>query len=173
MELGALLVAFSAALVFSGWLLWVSCGFGWTLLAIAAIDYRHMILPDGLTLPLIPGGLGVAYFIEPTDLVGHALGAGAGFVAFYTLAWLYLRLRNREGLGMGDAKLLAASGAWVDISGLASVVFLGSVLAMSAVLAASLIGWRASTFDPVPFGTYLCLGTWLVWLFGPLSFPGG
>lgn len=173
MEIGALLVAVSAALLFSGWLLWVSCGLGWTLLAIAAIDYRHMILPDELTLPLIPGGLGVAYLLEPSGIAGHALGAGAGFLAFYALAWLYRRLRGREGLGMGDAKLLAASGAWVSISGLASVVFLGAAVALLVVLGAICVGWRVSAYDPIPFGSYLCLGTWLVWLTGPLLLPAG
>lgn len=173
MEIGALLVAISATLVFSGWLLWVSCGFGWSLLAIAAIDYRHMIVPDELTLPLIPAGLGVAYFVDPSEVAGHIFGAGAGFVAFCIIAWVYRRLRSREGLGMGDAKLLAASGAWVAISGLASVVFLGSVLALSGVLGACCLGWRASAYDPLPFGTYLCLGTWLVWLIGPVLLPGG
>jgi leader peptidase (prepilin peptidase)/N-methyltransferase len=173
MEIGALLVATSAGLVFSEWLLWVSCGLGWTLLALAAIDYRHMILPDELTLPLIPAGLALAYFVDPSEVASHIFGAGVGFVAFCILAWVYRQLRGREGLGMGDAKLLAASGSWVAISGLASVVFLGSVLALLAVLGASALGWRVSAYDPLPFGMYLCLGTWLVWLFGPLVLPGG
>jgi hypothetical protein len=51
-ELGALGVAVWAASVVEGWLLWVSCGLGWTLLALAAIDLRHYLLPNALTLPL-------------------------------------------------------------------------------------------------------------------------
>jgi leader peptidase (prepilin peptidase)/N-methyltransferase len=168
MEIGALLVAVSAVLLFSGWLVWVSCAFGWVLLAIAAIDYQHMILPDELTVPLIPAGLGIAYVLNPYDLGSHAIGVAAGFATFWLAALLYRWLRGREGLGLGDAKFLAASGAWVSLSGLPSVVFLGAVTALLVVLSATVAGRRFSAFDPVPFGSYLCLGTWLVWLFGPL-----
>lgn len=168
MEIGALLVALSAAPLFSGWLLLVSCGFGWTLLTIAAIDYRCMVLPDELTLPLIPAGLGVSYLLDPDLIAGHAVGTVVGFAAFFIIGWLYRQIRDRDGLGMGDAKLLAASGAWVSTSGLPSVVFLGATSGLLTVIAAMLVGSRFSSDDKVPFGSYLCLGTWLVWLFGPL-----
>jgi leader peptidase (prepilin peptidase)/N-methyltransferase len=169
MEISALLVAVTASWMFSGWLLWVSCGLGWALLTIAAIDHLWMILPDELTLPLIPAGLVVTYLFDPDRVVSHATGAGIGFLAFSVVAWLYRRLRGHDGLGMGDAKLLAASGAWISISGLPSVVFLGAAAALIVVLIAMLWGRRFSSYDAVPFGLYLCLGTWLVWLFGPLG----
>jgi leader peptidase (prepilin peptidase)/N-methyltransferase len=171
MEMGALLVALSAAQVFSGWLLWVSCAFGWALLTIAAIDYRCMILPDELTLPLLPAGLGTAYLLDSDSIAGHVIGACIGFAAFFFLGWLYRQIRGRDGLGMGDAKLLAASGAWVKTSGLPSVVFLGAAAGLLMALAGLFHGRRFSSDDKVPLGTYLCLGTWLVWLFGPLLLP--
>ena len=96
------------------------------------------------------------------------IGVGAGFATFWVVALLYRWLRGREGLGLGDAKFLAASGAWVSFSGLPSVVFLGAATALLVVLGAMVAGRRFSSFDPLPFGLYLCLGTWLVWLFGPL-----
>jgi leader peptidase (prepilin peptidase) / N-methyltransferase len=173
MEIGALLVAVSAAPLFSGWLLWASCGLGWTLLTIAAIDYRCMILPDELTLPLIPAGLGVSYLLDPDRIAGHAIGTVVGFVAFSIIGWLYRQIRGRDGLGMGDAKLLAASGAWVSTSGLPSVVFLSATTGLLVVIAAMLAGRRFSSNDKVPFGSYLCLGTWFVWLFGPLLLSAG
>ena len=67
-ELAALAVAASAAHVLSGWLLWASLALGWTLLTLAAIDLRHYLLPDRLTLPLIPAGLATAYLIDPAKL---------------------------------------------------------------------------------------------------------
>ena len=64
-ELAALAVALSAAWLLSGWLLRASLALGWTLLALAAIDLRHYLLPDVLTLPLIPAGLAVAGVLDP------------------------------------------------------------------------------------------------------------
>lgn len=168
-EIGAVLVALSAAWQFSGWLLWVSCAFGWILLLLAAIDYLWMVLPDELTLPLIPAGLAVAYLAGSENITSYLAGAVAGFVAFAGLAWLYRRLRGREGLGMGDAKLLAVSGSWVSIVGLPSVVLLAATSALLAVLIATLAGRILRADDKVPFGSYLCFGTWLVWLLGPLG----
>ena len=112
-ELAALGVAMSAVAVLSGWLLWASLGLGWALLALAAIDLRHLVLPDILCLPLIPAGLAIAWALDPALLPDHALGAILGFAAFVAIAFVYRRLRGREGLGMGDAKLLAAAGAWL------------------------------------------------------------
>ncbi len=168
MEIGAIFVAASAAGFYSGWVLWASCAFGWVLLTLAAIDYRCMILPDELTLPLIPAGLGVSCLVDPDHITGHVVGPFVGFSAFFIVSWLYQQIRGRVGLGRGDAKLLAASGAWVSTSGLPSVVFLAAITALSMVIAATLVGRRFSSNDKVPFGSYLCLGTWLVWLIGPL-----
>jgi leader peptidase (prepilin peptidase)/N-methyltransferase len=60
MEIGASAVALSAILVTSGWMLWATSALGWTLLALAVIDWRHWVLPDELTMPLTPAGLLVA-----------------------------------------------------------------------------------------------------------------
>src|SRR6267143_812555 len=73
-ELAAVAVALTAAAMASGWLLWATCGLGWTLLALAAVDFRHFVLPDALTLPLIPAGLAVAYLEEPAELMAHVIG---------------------------------------------------------------------------------------------------
>jgi leader peptidase (prepilin peptidase)/N-methyltransferase len=171
-ELAALATAIWAAMVLDGegWILWAGCLLGWTLLALALIDARHLLLPDALTLPLLPVGLAAAYALDPAALTEHAIGAAAGFAVFYAIGASYRRLRGREGLGMGDAKLLAAAGAWVSWSGLPSVVFIAGVLALTGVLASSLMGRTASWTDKTPFGAYLAAATWLVWLYGPLSF---
>lgn len=167
-ELAALAVALSATLVLSGWLLWASLALGWTLLALAAIDLRHYLLPDALTLPLIAAGLAVAWLIEPARLWAQALGAAAGFIGFAALAWLYRRLREREGLGRGDAKLLAAGGAWLGWQALPSVVALAAVVALAVALAGALLGAKLGATTKIAFGPYLALAIWLVWLYGPL-----
>ena len=168
MEVAALLVAVSATLIFSGWLLWASCLFGWALLAIAATDQRFMLLPDELTLPLIPTGVAINYALDSTSLYSHTAGAFIGFLSFFFIAWAYRRFRGRDGLGEGDAKLLAASGAWVSVWGLPSVIFVSATAALVVAVAFGLARRKLTFADKVPFGTYLCLGTWVVWLFGPM-----
>jgi leader peptidase (prepilin peptidase) / N-methyltransferase len=165
-ELAAVAVAVSAAAVLSGWLLLASCALGWTLLTLAAIDQRHFLLPDVLTLPLIPAGLAVAYAIEPALLPGHVLGALAGFAAFALIAVAYRRLRSREGLGLGDAKLLAGAGAWLGWQALPSVVIIGAISALA--LAGAAAGGKLTVTTRIAFGSHLALAFWLVWLFGPV-----
>jgi leader peptidase (prepilin peptidase)/N-methyltransferase len=167
-ELAAALVAGWAALIVSGWPLWATCALGWTLLALAVIDQRHLVLPDELTLPLLVAGLIVAYVLNADAVIDHAIGAVAGFAALFVLAVVYKRVRRREGLGIGDAKLLAAAGAWVSWTGLASVVLMASATGLIVVLAQTVFGRRVATDERIPFGPYLCLATWLVWLYGPL-----
>jgi len=167
-ELAALAVAASAAFVLSGWLMWASLGLGWTLLAMAAIDLRHYLLPDVLTLPLIPAGLAVAWALDPDLVPDHLLGAVLGFIVFAGIAWLYRRLRGRHGLGLGDAKLLAAAGAWLGWAALPSVVVIGAALALALALAQALGGAKLALTGKLAFGPHLALAFWLVWLFGPL-----
>jgi leader peptidase (prepilin peptidase)/N-methyltransferase len=169
-ELAALAVALWAAIVVPGWLVWASVALGWSLLALAVIDQRHEILPDVLTLPLIPAGLLIAWVIDPARLADHAIGAVAGFLAFAAIAWAYQRLRRREGLGMGDAKLLAAAGAWLGWQALPSVVVIGAITALALALARAAAGAKLTAGMRIAFGPWLVLGFWLVWLHGPLSF---
>ncbi len=168
-EVMATLIALWSLALLPGWLAWASCGLGWTLLALSVIDARRLILPDELTLPLIPAGLAVAWAIDPDKLLEHALAAVAGFLLVAVIAVGYRRLRGREGIGLGDAKLLAGAGAWVSWQGLPGVV----LLAASAGLVGALF-WRLrhgalSPQQELPFGPYLAGGLWVIWLYGPIS----
>lgn len=71
-------------------------------------------------------------------------------------------------MGQGDAKLVAALGAWVGWQGLPTVMLYAAIggLIVAAVLAAR--GESVSRERALPFGPYLCAGGWLVWLYGPL-----
>ncbi|MDB5406571.1 MAG: type 4 prepilin peptidase 1 [Rhodospirillales bacterium] len=176
-ELAAIIVAGWSMLAAPDLDLWASCCLGWTLLALALIDAREFVLPDFLTLPLVLLGLLASWIIAGTGLLDHILGAACGLTSIVVLRWLYYLVRRREGIGLGDAKLLAAAGAWVSWTGLASVVLIGALTGLSAMLARR---WRTgeplSYADRVPFGAFLCLGTWLVWLYGPIEvqfFPSG
>jgi leader peptidase (prepilin peptidase)/N-methyltransferase len=171
LEIGALAVALWAALTTGDWLLVATCVLGWTLLALAAIDLRDGLLPDVLTFPLLAIGLAVSYGIDPALLVDHIIGAATGFIAFAALAYLYRRLRGREGLGLGDAKLLAAEGAWVGWIGLPTIILFAAVIGLIAVLVQSRRGRVRAATDRLPFGPALAFAGWLVWLYGPLI-PG-
>jgi leader peptidase (prepilin peptidase) / N-methyltransferase len=167
-EVAALLVAVWAITATDGWIVWVTCVLGWTLLALAVIDSRHLILPDVLTLPLVAAGLGVAAMLHRGLPVEHMIGAVVGYAVFKTIGLTYRLLRGRPGLGHGDAKLLAAAGAWVSWQGLPSVVLIAAGSALLAVLATALVRGTPKASRRLAFGPYLCLGTWLVWLYGPL-----
>ena len=169
-ELTALMIAVWAAATVTDVMIWPTCVLGWALAALAIIDFRNFILPDLLTLPLLLCGLGVAWVLDPEAFVWHGIAALTGFVVFAGLGWVYHRLRGREGLGLGDAKLLAAAGAWVSLTGLPSVVLWGSLSALAFALFNGLRGWALTRTTPIAFGTHLCLGIWLTWLYGPLQF---
>jgi leader peptidase (prepilin peptidase) / N-methyltransferase len=169
-ELVALAIAVLSLRVDRGFDAWVDAALGWWLLTLAWIDWRHQILPDVLTLPLIVLGLAIAGVLEPERLWDPLIGTVAGYGALWGIAWLYRRLRGREGLGLGDAKLLAAAGAWVGVTGLPSVVAGAAVAALAAAGVMMLAGRRLDRYSALPFGPFLATATWLVWLFGPISY---
>ncbi|HWE72685.1 MAG TPA: A24 family peptidase [Stellaceae bacterium] len=170
-EIGALLVAVWAASVSIGLALWAGCVLGWVLLTLGAIDIRDGILPDVLTLPLVVLGLVATSFLTPWQMLDSAVGAVVGFTIFALIRWLYRRLRGREGMGLGDAKLLAATGAWVTWDGLPSVVLIAAVTGLVLALIMARRGAPLTLNQRIPFGPALCLGTWLVWLYGPITGP--
>ncbi len=172
LEGGCLAVAVWAAFVTPGWIVVASCLLGWTLLTLAAIDWRTGLLPDVLTLPLAVLGLAITAVIDPSSAVDHAIGAVAGFISFAALAAIYRRLRGRDGLGLGDAKLLAASGAWLSWSGLPTVVLFAAIIGLGLVLALRLAGRAVEATGRIAFGPALAAATWIVWLYGPLV-PAG
>ena len=173
-ELAALAVAAMAvAAGMQGAWLWLSCGLGWTLLALAWIDAETFLLPDVLTLPLLLAGLAAALW-QGTAL-DAALGAAAGFFGLTLVGLIYRRLRGHDGLGGGDAKLLAAGGAWLGLAALPGVLVLAATLGILFALAARRRELSAKL--AVPFGPPLAAAIWLAWLWPNwLAFglpPGG
>lgn len=144
--------------------LWQGCALGWALLALAWLDWEEFWLPDALTLPLLLAGLAAAWALEPWALADRALGAIAGYAAFRAIALGYRTLRGREGLGEGDAKLLAAGGAWLGWQALPQVTLLAALLGIGAALAARARGAALSGATRLPFGPMLAAAIWLEWL---------
>jgi leader peptidase (prepilin peptidase)/N-methyltransferase len=141
---------------------WAGAAFGWILMTIAWIDARHGIIPNALSLSLVLSGLSAAVFWDAVSLWDRALGSAAGFGAFAIIAHVHLRLRGREGLGAGDAKLIAGIGAWLGWRDLTLVVIAATVFAL---LAAARDRSRRAR-DEATFGPALAAAAWLVWLSG-------
>ena len=148
---------------------WLGCGLGWTLLALAWIDLEWLILPDALTLPLLLAGLGATWLAAPEALGDAAIGAALGWLVFAAVAAGYRALRGGEGLGGGDAKLLAAAGAWLGWQALPAVMLLAAVSALGAVATLRLARGRRLDGGKLAFGPWLALATWLLWLYGNMA----
>ena len=130
------------------------------LLALAVIDFRTLILPDILTFPLTGVGLLFAYW--QNALLGGAIGAVLGYIGLASLELAYKKFRAVDGLGRGDAKLLAAGGAWCGWYGLAFILLIASA---SGLVHALMLAKRGATLsNKLPFGPHLALGIFLTWL---------
>jgi leader peptidase (prepilin peptidase)/N-methyltransferase len=168
-ELAALAIAAIALAADGVEQAWLDCLLGWWLLALGWIDARHWLLPDVLALPLLVLGLALAAAFAPADLADHAAAAMLGYLALRAVAWIYQRLRHREGLGQGDAKLFAAAGAWLGIAALPQVILLAALAALLTAAGLALSGRRMRAHSALPFGPFLALASWVLWLFGPFS----
>ncbi len=126
-----------------------------TLIALAAIDWETGFLPDMLTLPLIAIGLAVnvaGLFVPFKDAV---IGAAAGYFTLWVVAAFYKNLRGRDGLGLGDAKLLAVLGAWIGWMALPAMVMIAAMTALAAVGVQRLRGADIRAETAIPFGPAL------------------
>lgn len=144
----------------------VAAGLSALLLALAAIDLEHLILPDKLTIPGIVVGVALQPWIGWVGvrgaLIGAALGAGILLVA-YGGWWL---VRREEGLGLGDVKMLALVGAFLGWRGVVVTLFLGA-LAGAVVGVTLLVARRGDAKSRLPFGTFLAAGALVALYFGP------
>ena len=147
------------------WLIFMLYG-SFTLLALAVIDLDTTLLPDDLTYPLLWAGLLAAVLgISPVSLPDAVIGAMAGYLALWSLYWVFKLLTGKEGMGYGDFKLLAALGAWLGWQYLPVVVLLSSVVGL--VFAVSMMASGSVKRDQgIPFGPYLAIAGWIALLWG-------
>lgn len=131
-----------------------------TLSALAWIDWKTFRLPNVLTFPLIIGGLGYNAFTQASPWP-YLLGAVCGYLAFLAIELAYKALRKKDGLGRGDAKLLAAGGAWCGAIALPYIVLLASSSAIAYIVAT---GKYKTAHLRLPFGPFLVIGIASIWL---------
>jgi leader peptidase (prepilin peptidase)/N-methyltransferase len=169
-ELAAIGVAFVAcALEADPAMLWLDCILGWMMLALAWIDWEWLVLPDVLIFPVLLAGLVVALTWQPEALLDRVLAAAIGYSALGALALGYRLLRGREGVGPGDAKLLAAAGAWLGLAALPWVVLLAACAGLITALVLRLGGRPIDAGTALPFGPWLAMAIWIFWLLGDRS----
>jgi leader peptidase (prepilin peptidase) / N-methyltransferase len=138
------------------------------MLAIAVVDHRRMIIPDELNvLAFIAGLIAAGVGAEATPAIAILDGlvrASLMFALFFGFRAGYRALRGVEGMGLGDVKLAAVAGVWLDWAGLPAAVEIAALSALAVALCARIRGDR---FDPkarLPFGTFFAPAIWLCWL---------
>ena len=145
--------------------MWVFAIFMWILQALIASDLLWFRLPDPLTAALAITALILAW---PGGLLSLTLalwGAVIGAGSFAALRWGYQMLRGREGLGMGDVKLMAGLGAALGPYELPLMLLVASLSALAVALAGRVRSSGAlSPTRPLPFGAALAAATGLIWI---------
>lgn len=127
------------------------------LVALTFIDLDTQLLPDDITLPLVWLGLLVNLNHGFCDLQTAVIGAVAGYLALWSVYWLFKLVTGKEGMGYGDFKLLAAIGAWFGWQLLPAVILLSSIA--GTIVGVSLIVFAKQGREvPIPFGPYLAMG---------------
>jgi len=168
--LGGVVAVVSVALFGAGWAALAAAVFGWALIALAFIDLETGYLPDAITLPLTAAGIFVNAFMMFIGIGDALIGAAAGYLSFRGIGLAFEKLRGKDGLGQGDAKLLAAIGAWGGWMILPTTVLIGAVATLSYILAAKAFGKKQTMDDPIPFGPGLCLAGFIAFASGQYLF---
>jgi leader peptidase (prepilin peptidase)/N-methyltransferase len=147
----------------------LGAGLGLLMLAIAVVDARRFIIPNELVLAAFALGF-VHASVEESDGILRALAAAAlrGAVLgllFWCLRELYFRWRGREGLGLGDVKLAAAAGVWLDWPAMPIAIEIAALGALALYVLGHALGRRRiHAATRLPFGLFLAPAIWLAWL---------
>ena len=147
---------------------WVAVSFvlAFVLARLSAVDVHEYRLPDLLTFSLAAIGILLCALADMQPFWWPMFSAAVGFVTLAAAASVYRYLRAREGIGQGDAKLLAAGGAWLGAEALPMVLLLATCSALVVIVVSS---WRGSVITAdtrLPFGPFLAAAIWIVWVSG-------
>ena len=166
-EFAAVIIGVVASLVYPIGQAFAAALLGWWLLLLGILDAEHYWLPDALTHPLAALGLLFAALFGSPLLIDSLIGAAAGYALLRLVAAAYSRVRGREGLGGGDAKLFAASGAWLGWYNLPVVLMTAGI---AGLVAALLLHPRSRSIgtEMLPFGAFLAGATWIAYVSSPL-----
>jgi leader peptidase (prepilin peptidase)/N-methyltransferase len=129
------------------------------LIVLFAIDLEHQILPNVITLPGIAAGVLFSLFLPPAWR-SALIGLLAGGLFPFVVAEVYFRVRGREGMGMGDFKMLAMVGAFLGWPLVWITLLLACVLGI-VIGGGALLLWRRGLATRIPFGTFIAVAALL------------
>ena len=126
------------------------------------IDLKHFIIPNELTFPLM--AIGFLKSFDPNlnqylfpNYINSLIGGVVGYLIIWFIIFAYKKLRNKEGMGLGDAKLLSAMGFWFGWISIPFILFFSSFVALGFAIP-SLVNKSKTMSSQIPFGPYLVLG---------------
>ncbi|MBN1879494.1 prepilin peptidase [bacterium] len=151
----------------------VFLAFSAVLIALSVIDLQTKLLPDVIILPALLASCVLSsatlfpafqpfWSIKPMTAF---LGMASGGIPLLILAWVYMRITGREGMGGGDIKLMFLVGALLGPKGVILTLFIGS-LTGSVVGVLYLRLCRQARHTQIPFGPFLSLGAWIAMMWG-------
>ena len=131
-------------------------------LIIFFIDLKHFIIPNSITFSMI--ALGFIKSFDPNlnsifpNYINSLIGGLFGYGIIFSIIFFYKQIRKKEGMGLGDAKLLAVIGFWFGWIAIPFVLFLSSIFALVSVIP-DLIKKNKKMTSQIPFGPYIILAT--------------
>ena len=139
------------------------------LLIIFFIDLKHYIIPDSLNFSLILIGIIKNFTTQDLlkfnyNLPDSLFGGALGYLIIWFTIFIYKKIRKKEAMGLGDAKLLSAFGFLLGIKSIFIILFVASVLGLIFVLPSLLLKNR-STGSIIPFGPFIILAAILEYFF--------
>ena len=126
------------------------------------IDLKHFIIPNEITYPLMLVGFlksfdpNLNFYLFP-NFINSLIGGFFGYILIWLIIFIYKKLRNIEGMGLGDAKLLSVIGFWFGWISIPFVIFFSSAVALINVIP-DLIKKKKKLSSQIPFGPYLIIG---------------
>ena len=126
------------------------------------IDLKHFIIPNVLTFPLMV--IGFLKSFDPNlnqtifpNYINSLVGGLFGYLIIWSIIFLYKNIRKKEGMGLGDAKLMAVIGFWFGWISIPFTIFISSTVALIIVIP-SLINQSRKMSSEIPFGPYIIIG---------------
>ena len=126
------------------------------------IDLKHFIIPNVLTFPLMVVGFLKSF--DPNlnqtifpNYINSLIGGLFGYSIIWSIIFFYKKIRKKEGMGLGDAKLMAVIGFWFGWVSIPFTIFISSVVALILVIP-SLINQSRKMSSEIPFGPYIIIG---------------